>query len=178
MNKTLLAAGLTFPLLLAGCQTAPKAPADHDVTGTITGEWREGAKLRLNLVGVGFPTTVTSTSNLKQNVSAGEEGWTFGVDLPAYPNLAGVYQIAAFDDTSGDATYDPGEQFARNTLYLVFSPATTEVGPWTWEPVTIPKMNVERGWNLYDSSEDLGAAKPRSVTKVTSYNLHRGKTEQ
>ncbi|MDO4262755.1 MAG: hypothetical protein Q4C67_01000 [Deinococcus sp.] len=160
--------------LLAACQGAPRLPADHDLSGTISGEWRSGAKLRLNLVGAGFPQALTSTSNLQQNVVQQGDGWSFGVDLPALPAAAGAYQVIAFDDTNGNAKYDAGEPFARNTQFLVFSVQPGQFpgfkyGDW----LNIPPMQVSRGWNVYDTSLPAGAANPRPAEHLSSYDLQR-----
>ncbi|WP_261664528.1 hypothetical protein [Deinococcus sp. Marseille-Q6407] len=160
-------------------RTRPRLPQDHDLSGLISGEWGENPKLRLNLVGAGFPQALTSRSTLPQQVSARPEdegGWQYGVDLPGVPAAAGVYQIIAFNDINGNATYEPGEPFARNSQYLIYS---VYGGDWSgfqfrdW--LNIPAMSVSRGWNLYDASQPLGAGNPRAATaKLSGYDLPRG----
>ncbi|GHF93260.1 hypothetical protein GCM10017783_01490 [Deinococcus piscis] len=176
MNRPLLAAGLTLPLLLAGCQTAPKppkAPADHDVSGVIAGEWREGARLRVGVMGVSFPEGPISRSTLPQNVVLQPDGrWSYGLDLPTTVSVAGAYQVIVFDDANNDATYNLGEQFARNSKYLIYS-LQAATFPGLTEPVRLPEMKVQRGWNLYDSRAGVGPENPSPVTKVTGYDLER-----
>ncbi|ADY26859.1 hypothetical protein Deipr_1726 [Deinococcus proteolyticus MRP] len=172
--RPLLVSAAMLPLL-AACQSAPRLPADHDLSGTISGEWREDANLRLNLVGAGFPQTVTNTSNLAQNKLAQPQGgWQYGVDLPAAPNVVGAYQVIAFDDINNDAQYDVGEPFARNNQFLIFSLQPGEfAGYKSGEWLNIPPLKVNRGWNLYDASLPVGNGNPRSMERLTDYNLHR-----
>lgn len=176
MNKTLLAAGLTVPLLLAGCQTAPtppRAPADYDVSGAITGEWREGANLRVGVMGVSFPEGPINRSTLPQDVVPQPDGsWVYGLDLPTSLSVGGAYQVIVFDDENNDATYTLGEPFARNSKYLMYSLQGARF-PGLTEPVQLPALNVQRGWNLYDSRAELGPENPRPVTRVTGYDLER-----
>lgn len=178
----LLPPALLAALLLSAC--APqglKPPADYALSGAIAGDWRAGANLRLALVGTGVPVAVTRNSNRPQNVvPTGPGAWTYGFDLPNIPNVAGVYQVVAFDDTNNDAQINLGEPLARNRQWLVFSPAAGTSAPISipeWLPggggELLPEMNVSRGWNVYDAAQGVGDGNPRPVTRVGNYDLRR-----
>ncbi|GGL70401.1 hypothetical protein GCM10010840_05610 [Deinococcus aerolatus] len=180
--RPLSTASLLLPLILAACgQQEVKAPADYALSGTIGGDWGASPRLRLALVGTGVPVAVTNNSGIAQNVvSAGVNTWQYGFDLPNIPGVAGVYQVVAFNDANNDARLTLGETVARNRLWLVFSPADGTFGPLelpeNWpgdETELLPEMTVSRGWNLYDRSAVLGNGNPRSVTKITGYDISR-----
>ena len=164
-------------LVACGKQTV-KAPSDYDLSGTLGGGWSEGANLRLALVGAGVPNVVTNTAALAQTRLV--PGAAFGVDLPGLPDVVGVYQVVAFDDADNDSTFDPGETFARNRRWLIFSPRGGEIPalkvpeglPGAGEEA-VPAMTVEQGWNVYDRAQPLGDGNPRPGRKVTGYDLSR-----
>lgn len=171
---------LVLPLLaLAACnRETVKAPGDYDLSGTLGGGWNTDARLRLALVGAGVPGVLTNNAALSQTpLTAGQ---SFGVNLPGIPDVVGVYQVIAFDDRNNNAQFDPGEPFARNRQWLMFSPRAGEIPalkvpenlPGGGEEV-LPAMNVARGWNLYDRAQPLGSTNPRSGAKVTGYDLSR-----
>lgn len=171
---------LLLPVLaLAACgKQTVRAPGDYDLSGTLGGGWAEGANLRLALVGTGLPNVVTNTANLAQTRLT--PGAAFGVDLPSLPDVAGVYQVIAFDDADNDGTFDPGETFARNRQWLMFSPRGGDLPavrvpeglPGAGEEA-VPAMTVAQGWNLYDRARPLGDGNPRPGSKVTGYDLSR-----
>lgn len=167
---------LPLALALAACGSrGVKAPDAYDLSGTLGGDWGDSPRLRLTLVGTGFPNAVTNDGNQPQNVvGTGPNTWTFGFDLPGVPSAVGAYQVIAYDDRDNSGTYSLGEAFARNRQWLIYS-----VVGGTSSPVVVngeeilPAMTVERGWNLYDRREPLGAGNPRSVARVTGYDLSR-----
>ncbi|WP_295814958.1 hypothetical protein [uncultured Deinococcus sp.] len=175
---------LLFPaLLLAACgQTSVKAPAEYRLSGTLGGDWGSSPRLRLALVGTGFPVAVSTNSSIAQNVvESGAGTWTYGFELPntPLPNVAGVYQVVAFNDANNDARPNIGETVARNRQWLIYSPVST-----TTQPVTIPDflpgeneglpaLTVSAGWNLYDRAQGLSATNPRAVQKITGYDISR-----
>ncbi|WP_034386085.1 hypothetical protein [Deinococcus sp. YIM 77859] len=173
-------AALLLPLLLSltACGSRDVQPPEaYDVSGTIGGDWGERPRLRLALVGVGFPSAVTNDGNQPQNVVDGAGGWTFGFDLPRSPTVAtvaGVYQVVVYNDLDNSGTYNLGEPFARNRQWLIYSlvggeiPAVEVNG----EEIT-PAMTVSSGWNLYDRRKPLSAANPSPASKVTGYDLSR-----
>lgn len=179
--RSLLPAALLLPLILAACgQQEVKAPADYALSGTIGGDWGASPRLRLALVGTGVPVAVTNDSGIAQNVvSSGVNTWQYGFDLPGIPGVAGVYQVVAFDDANNDARLTLGETVARNRLWLIFSPAAGTFGPldlpesWPGGGELLPQMTVSRGWNVYDRSVALGDGNPRSVGKITNYDISR-----
>ena len=178
---------LALPLAACGQQTV-KAPQDYDLSGTVAGDWGAGdrgaePRLRLSLVGVGVPSVVTKDDNQPQNVVKGAAGWSFGLDLPRTPDLAGVYQVIAYDDANNSGSYDVGERVARNRVWLVYSvrggetPAVTVPAglPWSGEEA-IPALTVREGWNVYDRNSPLSASNPYAgppTQKVTGYALSR-----
>ncbi|PNY82006.1 hypothetical protein [Deinococcus koreensis] len=180
---------LLLPLILSALSLAAcarqdvKEPADYPLSGTISGTWGSAPRLRLALVGTGVPVAVSTNSAIPQNVvSAGAGSWTFGFDLPSppLPNVAGVYQVVAFDDANNDANLNLGEPFARNRQWLVYSPLGGSFAAITIPEFMpgessdlLPAMTVSAGWNLLDRGQPLGAANPRPVTKVTGYTISR-----
>lgn len=163
---------LLTPFLLAACQTTPHPPETYDLSGTVGGDWGAAPKLRLALVGASFPQVLTNQSNLEQNAVRQSSGhWSYGVNLPFAPSAAGIYQVIAFNDTNGNASYDVGEQLARNRQYLVFSLVASEFHGFQGSGMNIPAMQVQQGWNLYDTAQPLGVNNPRPAKKVTHYNL-------
>ncbi|UQN07564.1 hypothetical protein [Deinococcus sp. QL22] len=164
---------LCVPLALAACGPRTiQAPDAYDVSGSLGGSWGTEPRLRLALVGAGFPEVVTNNSNLAQNVvSTGLNAWNFGVDLPNVPGVAGVYQVVAYNDANNNATLDGTEvdSVARNQQWLIYSQVGGNV------PATrfTPEMNVTQGWNLYDKREAISTGNPRPGQKVTGYDLSR-----
>lgn len=180
--RPLLPALLLLPLALAACgKQQVKPPADYALSGQLGGNWGASPRLRLALVGTGVPVAVTNNGAVAQNVvSTGVNTWNYGFDLPGIPNVAGVYQVVAFDDANNDAHLSLGETVARNRLWLIFSPAGGTFGPLdlpdTWPgggAEVLPAMTVSRGWNVYDRSQALGDGNPRAFTKITDYNISR-----
>ena len=164
---------LCAPLALAACGPRTiQAPDTYDVSGSLGGSWGTDPRLRLALVGAGFPEVVTNNSNLAQNVvSTGLSAWNFGVDLPNVPGVAGVYQVVAYNDANNNATLDGTEvdSVARNQQWLIYSQVGGNV------PATrfTPEMNVTQGWNLYNKHEAISTGNPRPGQKVTGYDLSR-----
>ena len=178
-------AGLLLSLLaLSACgRQTVRAPADYDLSGTLGGGWSAGANLRLALVGAGLPNVVTNTANLAQTPLV--PGAAFGVDLPNVPDVVGVYQVIAFDDADNDGTFDPGETFARNRQWLIFSPRGGELPafrvpgglPGAGEEA-LPTLTAHQGWNVYDRAQPPGPGNPRPGnphpgSRVTGYDLSR-----
>ncbi|ABF46588.1 hypothetical protein Dgeo_2294 [Deinococcus geothermalis DSM 11300] len=174
---------LLLPLLLAACGSQEvKAPDAYDVSGTISGDWGAGPRLRLALVGTGLPGAVTNDSRRGQNiVGTGAGTWQFGFDLPGVPAVAGVYQVVVFDDANNDATFNPlTEKFARNRQWLIYSAFSgtfpsvrvPEFLPGGGEEL-LPEMHVERGWNLYNRNLPLSGSNPSPAAKVSGYDLSR-----
>jgi hypothetical protein len=168
---------LPLTLSLAACGSREvKAPDAYDLSGAIGGDWGETPRLRLALVGTGFPTAVTNDGNQPQNVVPdGVNAWTFGFDLPNVPAVAGAYQVIVYNDTNNTGSYNVGESFARNRQWLIYSafsgdfPAVTLPGG----EELLPAMTVERGWNLYNRNFPLSAGNPSPAGKVTGYDLSR-----
>ncbi|THF87693.1 hypothetical protein E7T09_00125 [Deinococcus sp. KSM4-11] len=170
-------------LILAACgQTSVKAPADYRLSGTLAGDWGAAPHLRLALVGTGFPVAVSTNSSIAQNVVANSDGtWAFGFDLPSppLPNLAGVYQVVAFNDANNDARLTLGETFARNREWLVYSPVSGTIPAVSipdflpGESEGLPELKVSAGWNLYDRTQALTATNPHGVQTVTGYDISR-----
>ncbi|MBB5376167.1 hypothetical protein HNQ07_001624 [Deinococcus metalli] len=169
-------------LLLAACsQPAVKAPDDYRLSGTLGGDWGSSPHLRLALVGTGFPVAVSMNSAIAQNVVADGGTWAFGFDLPSppLPNVAGVYQVVAFDDSNNDARLSVGEPFARNRQWLVYSPVSGTMPAVTipdflpGENEGLPALTVSAGWNVYDRAQALSATNPRGVSKITGYDISR-----
>ena len=173
------AASLLSLLALSACGQQPVgAPGDYDLSGTLGGKWDAGARLRLALVGAGVPNIVTNTANLAQTPL--HPGAAFGVNLPGIPDVLGLYQVIAFDDANNNGTFDPGETFARNRQWLIFSPRGGEIpalkvpeGLPSAGEEALPAMTVAQGWNLYDRAQPLGAGNPRPGHPVTGYDLSR-----
>lgn len=173
---------LPAALLLAACGARDVKPPDaYDLSGTIRGDWGTSPRLRLALVGAGFPSAAVNDGNQAQNVVKveGQAAWRFGLDLPRRPALAtvaGVYQVIAYHDADNSGDYTLGEPFARNRQWLIYSefggelPAVKFPGS---DEVLIGATTVARGWNLYDRAQPLGAGNPRPVTTVTGYDLSR-----
>lgn len=178
------AAWLLLPLTLAACgQQDVKTPQDYDLSGTISGDWGTAPRLRLSVVGVGLPNLIKKDDNQPQNVVRSASGWTFGLDLPRTPDLAGIYQVIAYDDANNSGSYDVGETFARNRVWLIYSvrggetPAVTVPAglPWSGEEA-VPALTVQQGWNVYDRNSPLSAGNPYAgppTLKVTGYTLSR-----
>ncbi len=178
--------GLSLPLLLASCTKQEiKPPADYGLTGSITGDWGTSPRLRLALVGVGLGLSnpLVNNSNIAQNtVSNGTGGWNFGFDLPGFSlsNMVGAYQVVVFDDANNDAALGINETFARNRMWLIYSPIGGTTGAITipkndyfGEIKVIPSMNLASGWNVYDQGQNLSIINPSSFSKFVSYNLSR-----
>jgi hypothetical protein len=171
---------LALPLALAACARTATPVADHDLSGTLAGAQGWSAP-RFALVGTGIPNIFTNKGNLSQSTEVTAAGLNFGVDLPTLPDVAGVYQIVAYNDTDGSGTYTIGEPFARNRQWLVFSPAGGDLPavnlpeqlPWAGGEEALPAMKVARGWNLYNRSQPLSAANPHAAAKVTGYDISR-----
>ncbi|BDP43233.1 hypothetical protein DAETH_32020 [Deinococcus aetherius] len=168
---------LPLTLTLAACGSrGVQAPGDYDLSGTIGGNWGTDPRLRLALVGTGFPSVVTNDGNQAQNVvSTGANTWNFGFDLPGIPSVAGVYQVVVYNDANNTGTYEIGESFARNRQWLIYSTFGGSVPAVTLpsgEEVT-PAMTVDQGWNLYDRNYPLSDTNPRPASKVTGYDLSR-----
>ncbi|MDL2344358.1 hypothetical protein QOL99_09350 [Deinococcus sp. MIMF12] len=173
---------LPLALLLAACGSRDVKPPDaYDLSGTVGGDWGTEPRLRLALVGAGFPSAVTNDGNQPQNVvrSAEQNTWRFGLDLPRSPSLAtvaGVYQVIVYNDANNSGDFNVGETFARNRQWLIYSefggdlPAVKLPGS---DEVLIDKTTVARGWNLYDRARPLGTDNPRPVTTVTGYDISR-----
>jgi len=172
---------LPLTLLLAACGAREvKAPYSYDLSGTLGGDWGENPRLRLALVGTGFPTAITNDGNQAQNVEpSGLNAWAFGFDLPSKPTLAtvaGVYQVIAYNDANNTGTYEPGETFARNRQWLIYSEFGGELPPVKVpgsEDDLTPAMTVARGWNLYNRNFPLSDTNSRPAAKVTGYDLSR-----
>lgn len=170
-------------LLLAACgQTSVKAPSDYRLSGTLAGEWGTSPRPRLALVGTGVPVAVSTNSTVAQNVvDNGNDTWLYGFDLPntPLPNVAGVYQVVAFNDTNNDARLNIGETVARNRQWLIYSPVSTTTQPITipdflpGENEGLPALTVSAGWNLYDRSQGPSATNPRGVQTITGYDISR-----
>ncbi|WP_309572921.1 hypothetical protein [Deinococcus sp.] len=170
-------------LILAACgQPAVKAPADYRLSGALAGDWGASPHLRLALVGTGVPVAVSTNSAIAQNVvEKGDGTWAFGFDLPSppLPNVAGVYQVVAFDDTNNDARLSLGETFARNRQWLVYSPVSGTVPAVSipdflpGESEGLPELTVSAGWNVYDRSQALSATNPHAASKITGYDISR-----
>ncbi len=171
---------VALPLALAACARTATPPEGHDLSGTlaVTSAW---SAPRFALVGTGIPNIFTNRGNLSQSTAPATGGLNFGVDLPVLPDVAGVYQIVAYNDTDGSGTYTIGEPFARNRQWLIFSPAGGDIPavslpeqlPWAGGEEALPAMKVSRGWNLSDRSQPLGTANPRPAAKGTGYDLSR-----
>lgn len=173
---------LFMTLTLAACgKTEVKAPVDYPLSGTLSGAWGSSPRLRLALVGSGIPNPVTTNSAIGQNVvPLGAGSYSFGFELPTppLPNIAGVYQVVAFDDANNDAQLNLGEPFARNRQWLVYSPVGGTVGPvnlpdFLGGAEALPEMTVGRGWNLLDRAQPLSPTNPRPVTRLTGYDISR-----
>ncbi|WP_026332544.1 hypothetical protein [Deinococcus apachensis] len=169
---------LPLTLVLAACGSrGVQAPDTYDLSGTIGGDWGENPRLRLALVGTGFPNVLTNDGNQAQNVvSAGTDTWNFGFDLPNTPAVAGVYQVVVYNDANNTGTYEIGESFARNRQWLIYSTFGGDIRavtlPGSGEEVT-PAMTVSAGWNLYNRNFPLSATNPSPAGKVTGYDLSR-----
>ncbi len=178
--ETMRRAALLLPLtlVLAACGSrGVQAPDTYDLSGTIGGDWGENPRLRLALVGTGFPNVLTNDGNQAQNVvSAGTDTWNFGFDLPNTPAVAGVYQVVVYNDANNTGTYEIGESFARNRQWLIYSTFGGDIRavtlPGSGEEVT-PAMTVSAGWNLYNRNFPLSATNPSPAGKVTGYDLSR-----
>ncbi|MEF2277120.1 hypothetical protein V3W47_02340 [Deinococcus sp. YIM 134068] len=167
---------LPLALTLAACGSrGVQAPDSYDLSGTIGGDWGTDARLRLALVGTGFPNAITNDGNQPQNVvSTGVNAWSFGFDLPNIPSVAGVYQVVVYNDANNTGGYDVSESFARNRQWLVYSTLGGTIPAVVVNDNEItPAMTVEQGWNLYDRSQSLSSTNPRAVSKVTGYDLSR-----
>lgn len=174
---------LLLPLVLAACGDKDVLqPEQYDLSGTLHGDWGTNPSLRLALVGTGIPNVFTNESTYAQNVvKVKDTTRRFGLDLPRFPNLAGVYQVIAFDDRNNNAKYDVGEPVARNRLWLIYSPAdatTPAVNlpaefPWAAGEEAIPELNVKSGWNVYNRAEKISPTNPRSAEKITGYDIYR-----
>lgn len=173
---------LPAALLLAACGSREVKPPDaYDLSGTVSGDWGTSPRLRLALVGAGFPGAVTNDGNQGQNVVKveGQNAWRFGLDLPRSPSLAtvaGVYQVIVYDDANNSGDFNVGETFARNRQWLIYSEFGGDLPPVKLpgsDEVLIGATTVARGWNLYDRSRPLGVGNPRPVTTVTGYDLSR-----
>ncbi|WP_216323872.1 hypothetical protein [Deinococcus aestuarii] len=172
---------LPLTLTLAACGSrGVQAPDAYDLSGTIGGNWGTDARLRLALVGTGFPDVLTNDGNQAQNVvSTGVNAWNFGFDLPDRPSLTslfGAYQVVAYNDANNTGTYEVGETFARNKQWLIYSTISGNVPaitlPGGGEEIT-PAMTVSAGWNLYDRNFPLSDTNPRPAGKVTGYDISR-----
>lgn len=157
------------------------APDAYPLGGTVSGRWGDNPRLRLALIGTGVPGAVKNDSTIGQNlVGSGLNSWQFGFDLPAPGvfNVAGVYQVVAFDDANNNAQYDLGETVARNRKWLVVSPVAARVPEVTLPELLgggeiLPSMTVSSGWNLYDQSQPLGDVNPAPFTTLRAYDLSR-----
>lgn len=169
---------LALPLAACGPKDV-KVPGAYNLSGTLGGDWGPNPRLRLALVGVGFPSAVANSGNLPQNVVPKSEpnSWSFGLDLPRSPKLAtvaGVYQVIAYNDRDNTGTYDVGEPFARNQQWLIYSALGGEIPAVEVGGTEVtPKMKVVSGWNLYDRRQPLGSGNPQAVERVTGYDLSR-----
>ena len=181
-RSLLLAAAL--PAVLSACHApGTRAPDTYDLSGHISGEWpapAQDARLRLALVGTGFPGVLTNQANLPQSVTletaadAAEPRWIYGVDLPALPSAAGVYQVIAYSDQDGSGTYSLGEPLARGSQWLVYSVAGGTLPEQTLPGgVTTPALQVRAGWNVYDAALGLTPGNPRPFEKLSGYDLRR-----
>lgn len=173
---------LLLPAFLVACQGKTVLPPEqYDLSGTLSGDWGTAPRLRLALVGTGIPNVFTNKSDLSQNVVQEGSSYQFGFDLPGTRDVAGVYQVIAYDDRNNNAKYDIGEPMGRNRKWLIYSPADAETPavtipaefPWAAGEDAIPALNVKRGWNVYDRAEPLGSSNPAAVQKVTGYDIVR-----
>ncbi|WP_291430334.1 hypothetical protein [Deinococcus sp.] len=158
-----------------------RTPDAYPLAGTVGGRWGESPRLRLALIGTGVPGALTNKSDIGQNlVGSSLNSWQFGFELPAPGvfNVAGVYQVVAFDDANNNAQYDVGEVVARNRKWLVVSPLDARI-PEVMLPdllgggEVLPAMTVRSGWNVYDQSQPLGSANPAPFTTLSGYDLSR-----
>lgn len=173
---------LLLPLLVA-CQSAEvKTPESYNLSGTISGSWGQQPRLRLALVGTGLPNVYTNDSTYGQNVVDNHNGtYSYGFDLPNFPNLVGVYQVVAFNDANNDATYDIGEEVGRNFQWLIYSPSDTttpavkipEQFPWAAGEEAIPALKVSKGWNVFDRTQPTSINNPRPAGTITGYDITR-----
>lgn len=179
--KRLIPTTLLFPALLAACgEKTVQTPDAYNLSGTLYGDWGTSPNLRLALVGTGLPDIFTNESTREQVMVPAGEGRRFGFDLPRFPDIVGIYQVIAFNDANNNAKYDIGETFARNRLWLIFSPkdATTPAikipanFPWAADEEAIPSMTVKSGWNVYDRAQQLSSSNPRPGSKITGYDLY------
>lgn len=180
--RSVLPALLLLSVVLVACRPQEvRAPDAYPLAGAVSGRWGDSPRLRLALVGTGIPGAVKNDSAIGQNlVSSGLNSWEFGFDLPAPGvfNVAGVYQVVAFDDANNNARYDLGETVARNRKWLVVSPADANIPEVTLPELlgggeVLPAMRVRSGWNVYDQSRPLGNANPAPFTTLSSYDLSR-----
>ena len=174
---------LLLPLLLAACAGKDVLPPEqYDLSGTLHGDWGTAPHLRVALVGTGIPNLFTNDSTYVQNiVKVNDTTRKFGMDLPRFPNLAGVYQVIAFNDQNNNAKYDAGEPMARNRLWLIYSPtdATTPAVnlpaefPWAAGEEAIPELNVKSGWNVYNRAKKISPMNPAAADRITGYDIYR-----
>lgn len=180
--RSVLPALLLLSVVLVACRPETvRAPDAYPLSGTVSGRWGDSPRLRLALVGTGVPGAVRNDSAIGQNLEGnGLSGWQFGFELPAPGvfNVAGVYQVVAFDDANNNARYDLGETVARNRKWLVVSPVAARLPEVTLPELlgggeVLPAMTVRSGWNVYDQSQALSGTNPAPFTTLTSYDLSR-----
>ncbi|MFT2721785.1 hypothetical protein ACMT4L_17480 [Deinococcus sp. A31D244] len=180
--RSVLPALLLLSAALVACRPHEvRAPDAYPLSGTVAGRWGDSPRLRLALIGTGVPGALTNKSDIGQNVVGSSlNGWQFGFELPAPGvfNVAGVYQVVAFDDANNDAQYDVGETVARNRKWLVVSPTDANIPAVTLPAFlgggeALPAMTVRSGWNVYDQSQPLGSANPVPFTTLLGYDLSR-----
>lgn len=173
---------LALPLLAACNTPSVKLPDAYNLSGTISGKWGSAPRLRLALVGTGLPNVYTNNSTYEQNVVDNLNGtYSYGFDLPNFPNLVGIYQVVAFNDANNNATYDIGEEVGRNVQWLIYTPSDgstpavniPEQFPWAAGEEAIPAMKVSKGWNVFDRTQPTGISNPRPAGKITGYNIVR-----
>ena len=180
--RSVLPALLLLSAALVACRPQEvRAPDAYPLSGTVAGSWGDSPRLSLALVGVGIPSTFKNESDIGQNVVvSGTNQWDYGFDLPSPGlfNVAGVYQVVAFDDANNDRTYQVGETVARNRKWLVVSPTDANIPAVTLPAFlgggeALPAMTVRSGWNVYDQSQPLGSANPVPFTTLLGYDLSR-----
>lgn len=177
-------------LSACGSPEVVKVPNKYAISGSISGKWSTDdnlQRLRLALVGVGVPNIFKSESTFPQNVVPNQATqdktnpiYQFGADIPINVNLVGAYQLVAFVDKNNDATFNFGEPSANNPkLWLIYSSSNGTIGPFKtpkeWPlggEISIPKINVAAGWNLYDLNKPLSETNPRQVRGDKSFDRY------
>lgn len=181
MKNVTVFALLTAALVACGQQEAVDIK-DHDVTGTISGDWGQDAKVRLALVGGGLPNLVVNKGNLRQNLKLDEttKKYNFGVELNSGGNAVGLYQVVAYNDIDGNGELGLNEQPARNNKFLFYSPSNKdfdgikitlpkEIG--ISIEVNLPKMTLKKGWNLFNADQAVTDTNPVALSKITNYDI-------